>query len=72
MTSDGIAPDTIGERWIRAYRAERASSPCPRPQERRSLRNFCRNRPEATNLNHHHAIRRVFICSPILNAQQIA
>jgi hypothetical protein len=31
-------------------------------QERRSLRNFSRKRPEATSLNHQYAIRRVFMC----------
>lgn len=43
----------------------------PRPveaathQERRSLRNFSRNRPEVTNRNHQYAIRRVLIeCNP--------
>jgi len=35
-------------------------------QERRSVRNFSRNRPEVTNLNHQYASRRVFI-SPILD-----
>ena len=30
--------------------------------ERRRFRNFSRNRPEITNLNHQYVIRRVFIC----------
>ena len=34
---------------------------------RREFRNFSRNRPETTNLNHQYAIRRVFICT-ILDA----
>jgi hypothetical protein len=38
---------------------ERAT-PC---QERGSVRNFSRNRPEATNLNHQYASRRVFMSS---------
>jgi hypothetical protein len=33
----------------------------PAPQAPRSFRNFSRNRPETTNLNHQYAIRRVFI-----------
>ena len=33
---------------------------------RRKFRNFPRNRPETTNLNHQYAIRRVFIC-PVLD-----
>jgi len=36
------------------------AAPC---QERRSVRNFSRNRPEATNLNHQYANRRVFMSS---------
>ena len=32
-------------------------------QERRRVRNFSRNRPEVTNLNHQYASRRVFISS---------
>ena len=32
-------------------------------QERRSVRNFSRNRPETTNLNHQYASRRVFMSS---------
>jgi hypothetical protein len=36
---------------------------CPfiRDYARRGFRNFSRNRPETTNLNHQYAIRRVFI-----------
>ncbi len=37
-------------------------------QERRSVRNFSRNRPEVTNLNHQYASRRVFM-SPILDPE---
>jgi len=33
---------------------------------RRSFRNFSRNRPETTNLNHQQAIRRAFIGSSLL------
>jgi hypothetical protein len=32
---------------------------------RRKFRNFSRNRPETTNLNHQYAIRRVFICAAL-------
>ena len=33
----------------------------------RRFRNFSKNRPEATNLSHQYAIRRIFIC-PVLAA----
>ena len=35
-------------------------------QGRRSLRNFSRNRPETTNLNHQYAFRRIFIFSSLM------
>ena len=37
-------------------------------QGRRSVRNFSRNRPEATNLNHQNARRRMFM-NPILDTE---
>jgi hypothetical protein len=39
-------------------------------QERRSVKNFSRNRPEATNLNHQYASRRVFMSS-ILDPEMV-
>jgi hypothetical protein len=36
----------------------------------RRFRNFSKNRPEATNLSHQYAIRRVVIC-PVLDAGSV-
>ena len=41
-----------------------------RRQERRSVKNFSRNRPETTNLNHQYASRRVFMSS-ILDPEMV-
>jgi hypothetical protein len=56
------------ERWLAAVRRQthaplshmRAAT---RYQRRRKLKNFSRNRPDTTNLNHQYAIRCVDICS---------
>jgi len=41
---------------------------------RRRLKNFSKNRPERTNLNHQYAIRRVFIVSssPLKRSRHIS
>ena len=39
---------------------------------RRRFRNFSRNRPETTNLNHQNAIRRVFVFMVLSSVLEVA
>jgi hypothetical protein len=49
---------------------KRRSNIAAKRQGRCSVKNFSRNRPEATNLNHQYASRRVFMSS-ILNPEMV-
>jgi hypothetical protein len=53
----------IGFNRILACVTRRAGVVAATDQGRRNFRNFSRNRPDTTNLNHQYAMRRAFIAS---------